>query len=67
MDKQYQNMGIGAALLQDAIDRSMYAASIIGSKALVVDPINEKIKGFYAHFGFQQIKGSSKMFTSLIS
>ena len=65
VDKRFQGGGLGAMLLRDAIIRALGVAEAIGAKALVVDPSSEKATGFYAHFGFEFIPGSERMYLRL--
>lgn len=50
--KQWQGQGIGAALLKDAILRTLQAADIGGIRALATHAKDNEAKAFYAHFGF---------------
>ena len=66
VDKRYQGKTAGARLLQDAIRRAAAAARIVASRALVVDPADERTESFYAHFGFQRLASDSRrMFVRL--
>ncbi|WP_296250036.1 GNAT family N-acetyltransferase [Pseudomonas sp. UBA4194] len=47
-----QGMGYAADLLQDAVERCVGAAQAIGSSAIVVHPLNDKLADFYARYGF---------------
>ncbi|MFF7706164.1 GNAT family N-acetyltransferase [Pseudomonas sp. NPDC007930] len=52
--RQAQGAGLAVALLQDAIERSLIASEVIGSTALVVHPLDDRLAGFYAKYaGFQ--------------
>lgn len=53
VDKTEQHQGIGPALLKDALTRCRRAAREIGARAVLVHAIDEKAKGFYRHFGFE--------------
>lgn len=66
VDKRYQNMHLGSSLLGDAIRRSMGVSQSIGAKALLVDPVGEKARDFYAKYGFKEIPGQERMFISLL-
>lgn len=45
--------GLSLALLADAIERCIIASEMIGSTALIVHPLNERLAEFYAkHAGF---------------
>jgi GNAT superfamily N-acetyltransferase len=47
-----QNLGLGSALLKDALTRTVQAAQIGGLRAMLVDAIDEEAIGFYRRFGF---------------
>lgn len=51
--EEHQGQGLGAALLKDAIGRTLAAADIVGIRALAVHAKNERAGGFYSHFGFR--------------
>jgi GNAT superfamily N-acetyltransferase len=50
---EHQGQGLGAALLKDAISRTLAAAEIAGIRALAVHAKDERAQSFYAHFGFR--------------
>jgi GNAT superfamily N-acetyltransferase len=50
---EHQGQGLGAALLKDAISRTLAAAEIAGIRALAVHAKDERTQSFYAHFGFR--------------
>jgi GNAT superfamily N-acetyltransferase len=50
---EHQGQGLGAALLKDAIGRTLAAADIAGIRALAVHAKDGRAQGFYAHFGFR--------------
>lgn len=52
IDLKFQNRGIGAALLRDAVLRTMQAAEIAGIRAILVHAISERAKRFYEKHGF---------------
>jgi GNAT superfamily N-acetyltransferase len=49
----HQGEGLGAALLKDAIGRTLAAAEIAGIRALAVHAKDERARGFYEHFGLR--------------
>lgn len=65
VDKRFKGKHLGSMLLRDAMLRSLSAAEAVGARALVVDPVDENARGFYAHYGFQDIPGLSRMFVPL--
>lgn len=50
---EHQGQGLGAALLKDAVGRTLAAADIAGIRALAVQAKDERAQSFYAHFGFR--------------
>ncbi len=52
VDHHWQNQGIGAALVKDAVLRTLQAADIAGIRALVVHAKDEAARSFYAHLDF---------------
>ncbi len=65
IDERHQRQGLGWQLLQDAVRRALAAASQIGARALVVDPLDDDATGFYEHFGFLHLRDSTRMFVKL--
>ncbi|MFA4934048.1 MAG: GNAT family N-acetyltransferase [Candidatus Omnitrophota bacterium] len=54
VDKTEQGVGIGKALLREALLRVTYAADSIGGRAIVVHAKDEPARSFYEHFGFER-------------
>lgn len=52
VDQQWQNKGVGAGLLKDAMLRTLQAADIVGIRALLVHAKDTHATGFYQHFDF---------------
>ncbi|MEX2630988.1 MAG: GNAT family N-acetyltransferase [Tistlia sp.] len=52
VDRRCQGQGIGAALLRDAVLRTLQAAEIAGIRAILVHALSEDAKRFYQRFGF---------------
>ena len=52
VDQTAQGQAIGAALLRDAILRTLQAAEIAGIRAILVHAISERAKRFYEKWGF---------------
>ncbi|MBI4455096.1 MAG: GNAT family N-acetyltransferase [Acidobacteria bacterium] len=52
IDQAYQGRRLGAALLRDAILRTLQAAKIAGIRAILVHAISEDAKKFYQRCGF---------------
>ncbi len=53
IDQGWQGQGIGVALLQDAVLRTIRAAAILGIRGLLVHAISNEAKAFYEHHGFK--------------
>jgi GNAT superfamily N-acetyltransferase len=54
VDRQTQGAKLGAALLQDAVHRSVTVSQNAGVRALLVHALHERAKQFYEHYGFQE-------------
>ena len=61
-DKKEEGERLGETLLLDALKRCYDTAAIIGSMAVVVDPIDEDSRNFYLKYGFILLPDSEKMF-----
>lgn len=61
VDEKYKGIGLGASLLKDAIENAQKVAALAGARALAVDPIDDNAAGFYRHFGFTELPGTSRM------
>ena len=53
VDRQSQGHGLGAAMLLDAVGRTIAAAEIVGVRAMLVHAIDTGAESFYRTFGFQ--------------
>jgi GNAT superfamily N-acetyltransferase len=53
VDKEYQGLKLGSALLKDAILRTMQAAEIAGLKLLLVHAKDNQARAFYERHGFE--------------
>jgi GNAT superfamily N-acetyltransferase len=53
VDKQEKGIGLGKALLKDALARIAQAADIVGARAILVHAIDDQAKKFYQHFDFE--------------
>jgi len=54
VDQRTQGRKLGAALLQDAVLRSIAVSENAGVRALLVHALHERAKRFYEHYGFQE-------------
>lgn len=52
VDQRARGMKLGAALLKDAVNRSMAVSQHAGVRALLVHALNERAKDFYLKYGF---------------
>ena len=48
----WQERGVGPALLKDALLRTLWAADIAGIRAIAVHAKDDEARGFYEHFDF---------------
>ena len=55
IDRNWQGQGIGAALLRDAVERSVRAAGEVAARLLVVHAISPAAEAYYRHFGFTRL------------
>lgn len=53
IDRQAQGLKLGAALLQDALNRAIAVSQNAGISALLVHALNGRARSFYQHYGFQ--------------
>ncbi len=51
--RDMQGNRLGAALLQDAVNRAITVSQNAGVRALLVHALHERAKQFYEHYGFQ--------------
>lgn len=52
IDRRMQGLHLGAALLQDAVNRAVAVSHNAGVRALLVHALHDKAKQFYEHHGF---------------
>jgi GNAT superfamily N-acetyltransferase len=52
VDRGLQGQGVGTALLQDAVLRTMQAAEIVGTRGVLVQAISDQASAFYQRYGF---------------
>jgi GNAT superfamily N-acetyltransferase len=53
VDQRAQGNKLGAALLQDAVNRAVAVAQNAGVRALLVHALHDRARAFYEHYGFQ--------------
>jgi GNAT superfamily N-acetyltransferase len=54
IDHRAQGIKLGAALLQDAVNRAVSVSQNAGVRALLVHALHDRAKQFYEHYGFQE-------------
>lgn len=52
IDRTRQGAGLGTAMLQDAVLRTVQAAQIVGARGLLVHAISDAATTFYIRYGF---------------
>ena len=52
VDRTMQGKGLGERLLIDAMKRALEISAMLGSMALIVDPIDAQARSFYRKYGF---------------
>jgi len=57
VDQREQGLGLGSALLKDALQRAYAGAEIIGGRAILVHAIDAAAAAFYRKFGFESCPG----------
>ena len=53
VDHRAQNIRLGSALLQDAVNRAVVVSQNAGVRALLVHALNDRARRFYEHYGFK--------------
>lgn len=53
VDHRAQGLKLGAALLQDAVNRAVAISQNAGVRALLVHALHDRAKQFYEHYGFR--------------
>lgn len=54
IDHRAQGIKLGAAMLQNAVNRAVVVSQNAGVRALLVHALNDRAKQFYEHYGFQE-------------
>jgi predicted N-acetyltransferase YhbS len=55
IDEHEQRGGLGTALVLHAFNTALDAAELVGSRGILVHPINEELYRYYARFGFRRL------------
>jgi ribosomal protein S18 acetylase RimI-like enzyme len=67
VDKQYHRKGIGSKLLVHLLIQLGRVAGEIGVYALVLEPLNDHVRGFYERFGLRTLpEDASRMYARFI-
>ncbi|MGN6273107.1 MAG: GNAT family N-acetyltransferase [Protaetiibacter sp.] len=61
VDARFQRLGVGSSLLQDAVLKSIEASRLIGSRAILVDALDDDAVAFYSRAGFALVPRSSRV------
>jgi GNAT superfamily N-acetyltransferase len=63
VDREFQHKGIGTKLLVHLLVQLVRVADDIGVYALVLEPLNDRVRGFYERFGLVPLPGDpSRMY-----
>lgn len=54
VDRRAQGIKLGAAMLQEAVNRAITVSQNTGVRALLVHALHERAKQFYEYYGFQE-------------
>jgi GNAT superfamily N-acetyltransferase len=54
VDRRAQGVKLGAALLQDAVNRAVLVSQNTGVRALLAHALHDRARQFYQHYGFQE-------------
>ena len=65
VDLKYKGQGYGEELLVEALIRAYEISHIIGSYAVIVDPLDFEAEKFYKKYGFLKIPTTGKMFIEM--
>jgi GNAT superfamily N-acetyltransferase len=57
VDQTWKGKGLGAALVADAMRRTLRVADIAGVRALLVHAKDQQAQSFYTHLGFEPFPG----------
>ena len=52
VDKEWQGKGLGAAMLREAVLKTLSLAENVGVRAMLVHPLDEVAEAFYMKYGF---------------
>jgi GNAT superfamily N-acetyltransferase len=58
IDEKFKGIGVGSALLKDAMMRVVSVSQLTGVVGLITHPLNENAKSFYLKYGFIECPGA---------
>lgn len=61
VDQRFKGQGLGASLLQNALLKGIEAALHVGSRAFMVDALDDTAVAFYSKFDFRRLPGSGRL------
>jgi GNAT superfamily N-acetyltransferase len=64
-DQELRGAGLGELLVVSALRRALGSTSSVGSVAVVTDPKNAEVEGFYRKHGFRNLGGGRRMFLTM--
>ena len=60
VDRRFQGQGHAVDLLQEALQRALFASKTIGAMAVITHPLDDSVRGFYTKQGFQDLPFDSR-------
>ena len=60
VDRRFQGQGHAVDLLQEALQRALFASKTIGAMAVITHSLDDSVRGFYAKQGFQDLPFDSR-------
>ncbi|WIB78370.1 GNAT family N-acetyltransferase [Curtobacterium sp. MCPF17_002] len=67
VDSEFQGMGLGASLLQDALLKSIEASRLVGARAVIVYALDDDAVAFYERYGFSRVPETARCMYLLIA
>jgi GNAT superfamily N-acetyltransferase len=66
VDDRWRGKGLGAALVADAIRRTLQVADIAGVRAMLIHAQDDTARAFYIHLGFESFPGETLLLYRLL-
>lgn len=60
VDRRFQGAGIARSLLLYALKTSVLVSRQVGSFGVLTHPLDDVVRGFYQHFGFEDLPGDPR-------